>query len=462
MTWTPDIWQNYPARQQPSWPDLSVLNQVLSELRGFPPLVFAGEIRKLKQHFADASQGKCFIVQGGDCAETFDEFSADAIRDKLKILLQMSVILSYSTSRKVVKIGRIAGQFAKPRSLDFEVRQGHKLPIYRGDAVNDIASTPEARTPDPHRLTRAYHQSASTLNLLRAFTTGGFADLQQVHLWNQEFIAQSRIGLRYESLAKKIDDAVRFARAWGMSSNDHPASKLTEFYTSHEGLLLGYESALTRVDSQTGDWYDCSAHMLWIGNRTRQSGGAHARFFAGVKNPVGIKIGPDADLDDLSVLLDLLNPGKEQGRLVLITRIGNMSIQDQLPNLIRMVRKSRQPVTWLCDPMHGNTYLTDGGVKTRSFQTILSELEQFFRIHSECGSVPGGVHFELTGANVTECVGGAQEISHLDLKDRYESACDPRLNCEQSLELAFHLSELLHTCCQSIPAADQSVSGTIS
>jgi 3-deoxy-7-phosphoheptulonate synthase len=442
-SWTPDSWKHLTAAQQPDWENSKGYTKVISELSSYPPLVFAGEVRALKQQLGDAAQGNGFLIQGGDCAETFDDFRADSIRDKLKILLQMSVVLTYGASCNVVKLGRIAGQFAKPRSTNTETRDGIELPSYRGDAVNDINFNEESRKQNPKRLLRTYNQSAATLNLLRAFTTGGFADLNKVHMWNQEFIAQSPQGKKYEEIANSIDDALTFMKAVGITSDNTSALKLAEFFTSHEALLLGYEHALTRQDSLTEKWYNCSAHFLWIGDRTRQPNGAHVEFLSGVDNPIGIKVGPTINKEELISLCEKLNPENEWGRLTLISRMGADTVRSKLPPLIKAIKESGQKVLWVCDPMHGNTYKTTNGYKTRHFDTILEELEHFFAIHRAEKTIPGGVHFELTGDNVTECLGGAQKISDSDLKSRYETACDPRLNNEQSLELAFLVTDLL-------------------
>ena len=442
-SWTPDSWKILPAEQQPDWEKSEAYSKVISEISGYPPLVFAGEVMALKQQLGDAAQGNGFLIQGGDCAETFDDFRADSIRDKLKILLQMSVVLTYGASCNVVKLGRIAGQFAKPRSANTETRDGIELPSYRGDAVNDINFNEDSRKQNPKRLLRTYNQSAATLNLLRAFTTGGFADLNKVHVWNQEFIAQSPQGKRYEEIANSIDDALIFMKAVGINSDNTSALKLAEFFTSHEALLLGYEHALTRQDSLTGKWYNCSAHFLWIGDRTRQPNGAHVEFLSGVDNPIGIKVGPTINEEELITLCEKLNPENEWGKLTLISRMGADTVRSKLPPLIKTIKESGQKVLWVCDPMHGNTYKTDNGYKTRHFDTILEELEHFFAIHHAEKTIPGGVHFELTGDNVTECLGGAREISDSDLNSRYETACDPRLNNEQSLELAFLVTDLL-------------------
>jgi 3-deoxy-7-phosphoheptulonate synthase len=442
-SWTPDSWKILPAEQQPDWEKSEAYSKVISEISGYPPLVFAGEVRALKQQLGDAAQGNGFLIQGGDCAETFDDFRADSIRDKLKIILQMSVVLTYGASCNVVKLGRIAGQFAKPRSANTETRDGIELPSYRGDAVNNINFNEDSRKQNPKRLLRTYNQSAATLNLLRAFTTGGFADLNKVHVWNQEFIAQSPQGKRYEEIANSIDDALIFMKAVGINSDNTSALKLAEFFTSHEALLLGYEHALTRQDSLTGKWYNCSAHFLWIGDRTRQPNGAHVEFLSGVDNPIGIKVGPTINEEELITLCEKLNPENEWGKLTLISRMGADTVRSKLPPLIKTIKESGQNVLWVCDPMHGNTYKTDNGYKTRHFDTILEELEHFFAIHRAEETIPGGVHFELTGDNVTECLGGAREISDSDLNSRYETACDPRLNNEQSLELAFLVTDLL-------------------
>ena len=442
-SWTPDSWKHLTAAQQPDWENSKGYTKVVSELSSYPPLVFAGEVRALKQQLGDAAQGNGFLIQGGDCAETFDDFRADSIRDKLKILLQMSVVLTYGASCNVVKLGRIAGQFAKPRSANTETRDGIELPSYRGYAVNDINFNEESRKQNPKRLLRTYNQSAATLNLLRAFTTGGFADLNKVHMWNQEFIAQSPQGKKYEKIANSIDDALTFMKAVGITSDNTSALKLAEFFTSHEALLLGYEHALTRQDSLTEKWYNCSAHFLWIGDRTRQPNGAHVEFLSGVDNPIGIKVGPTINKEELISLCEKLNPENEWGRLTLISRMGADTVRSKLPPLIKAIKESGQKVLWVCDPMHGNTYKTTNGYKTRHFDTILEELEHFFAIHRAEKTIPGGVHFELTGDNVTECLGGAQKISDSDLKSRYETACDPRLNNEQSLELAFLVTDLL-------------------
>jgi len=441
--WTLESWKKYIAKQQPNWPNQSLVTKVNNEITTYPPLVFAGEVRTLKKYLADAAQGKAFVIQGGDCAETFTNFNADSIRDKLKILLQMSVILNYGASCNVIKVGRIAGQFAKPRSSNFETRGKDTFPSYRGDAVNKLEFSASAREPDPKRLLKMYNQSAATLNLLRAFTLGGFADLNKIHLWNHEFIASSSQGKKYQKIAEQIDDALKFINSVGIPSDQYSSLRMAELYTSHEALLLGYEQALTRKDSITGDWYDCSAHFLWIGNRTCQIDGAHVEFLSGIKNPIGIKAGPTLSPNELVALSEKLNPENRLGRLTVITRMGADKIYNYLPPLIERITSEKINILWICDPMHGNTYKTKTGYKTRHFNTILKEIQQFFDIHKTHGTIPGGIHFELTGDNVTECLGGAQEISDTDLKERYETACDPRLNNEQSLELAFLITELL-------------------
>ncbi len=442
-TWTPTSWRRLHAAQQPDWPDTGDLERVVVDLGAQPPLVFAGEARQLRTELAAAARGEAFVLQGGDCAETFAAFSADAIRDKLKILLQMAVVLTYGAQLPVIKVGRIAGQFAKPRSSGVERRGDRMLPSYRGDAVNDLAFSEEAREPDPTRLARVYHQSAATLNLLRAFTRGGFADLEKVHLWNQEFVRDSRQGQRYAAVADEITRALRFLRACGIDVANDPTFHTVDFWTSHEALLLAYEEALTRRDSLTGDWYDCSAHMLWIGERTRDPDGAHVHFLSGVGNPVGVKLGPTATVDEVAALAERLNPGNEPGRLTLIARMGAAAAPDRLPQLVRDVHRRGLAVVWSCDPMHGNTFTSETGYKTRRFTEVLDELRTFFGVHAQEGTVPGGVHFELTGEDVTECLGGAQEIADAHLATRYETACDPRLNNKQALELAFLVAEML-------------------
>ncbi len=441
--WTPSSWQERPSLQQPTWPDGAVLDQVLKVLATYPPLVFAGEARNLTSALGGVADGKAFLVQAGDCAESFEAFSADAIRDKLRVILQMAVVLTYSSGVPVLKVGRIAGQFAKPRSSDTEEVGGLTLPSFRGHMVNDIAPSDDARRPDPTRLLTAYHQAASTLNLLRAFTKGGFADLSRVHAWNQEFVASSKEGRRYEAIADGIDRAMRFMEACGIDLGAEARLHQVEFWTSHEALILGYEEALTRQDSLTGDWYDCSAHMLWIGERTRRLDGAHVEFLTGVGNPLGCKLGPTATPEEAIALCERLNPDRVPGRLTFITRMGADKVEDQLRPLLRAVTAAGHPVVWACDPMHGNTYTAPSGRKTRHLDAVLAEIKGFFDAHQAEGTWPGGVHVELTGDDVTECLGGAEEILDADLDSRYETMCDPRLNARQSLDLAFRVAELL-------------------
>ena len=442
-TWTPDSWQLRTAAQQPEWPDRSELDRVLKMMATMPPLVFAGEARNLTDRLAQVSRGEAFLLQAGDCAESFDAFSADTIRDKLRVILQMAVVLMYSSGVPVVKVGRIAGQFAKPRSASTETIGGVELPSFRGHIVNDIAFTESARVPDPERLLTAYQQSAATLNLLRAFTNGGFADLTRVHAWNQEFVASSNEGRTYEKIADEIDRAMRFMKACGIDSATESRLHNVDIWTSHEALILGYEQALTRQDSLTGDWYDCSAHLLWIGERTRQLDGAHVAFLSGVGNPIGCKIGPTVSPDEVVALCDALDPQHRPGRLTLISRMGADLVEQALPPLLRAVHESGHPVVWACDPMHGNTFTAPSGRKTRHLDDVIAEIGGFFRAHAEVGTWPGGVHVELTGDDVTECLGGAEEILDADLDTRYETMCDPRLNARQSLDLAFRVADLL-------------------
>jgi 3-deoxy-7-phosphoheptulonate synthase len=442
-TWSPSSWRSFPARHQPQWPDEERLEAVRAQLKGLPPLVFAGEARTLRQGLAEVAAGRAFLLQAGDCAESFHDFTAVSIREKLKIMLQMAAVLTYGAALPVVKVGRIAGQFAKPRSSPTERVGELELPSFLGHLVNDDAPTPEAREPDPERMIRGYHQSAATLNLLRAFTKGGFADITRVHEWNQEFVASSAEGQRYERLATEIERALRFMAACGIDLASHPQLHEVDVYTSHEGLLLDYEEGLTRRDSLTGDWYDCSAHLLWIGERTRQPDGAHAEFFAGVHNPLGVKIGPDASAEEVLELCERLNPGRLPGRLTLIVRMGASRVRQALPPLLRAVREAEHPVVWACDPMHGNTIRTSTGVKTRHFDTIMAEVEGFFAACWQEGAWPGGVHLEFTGEDVTECLGGAEAVSEEQLNHRYETLCDPRLNARQSLDVAFRVAELM-------------------
>jgi 3-deoxy-7-phosphoheptulonate synthase len=441
--WNPSSWRERPAQQQPVWPDESATDAVLKTLNGYPPLVFAGESRNLLSELGRVAQGEAFLLQAGDCAESFDAFNATSIRERLKLILQMAVVLTYSAGVPVVKVGRIAGQYAKPRSSNTELVDGVELPSFRGHIVNDPAPTASARIPDPNRLIDAYHRSASTLNLLRAFTKGGFADMNRVHAWNQEFVASSAEGARYEALAGQIDRALRFMAACGIDTTSVPRLHEVDFYTSHEALVLGYEEALTRQDSLTGDWYDCSAHMVWIGERTRGLDDAHIEFFRGIHNPIGCKVGPTATVEEVLGLCEALNPERVPGRLTLISRMGADKVRDHLPPILGAVRDAGHPVVWACDPMHGNTFTSQGGRKTRHFDAILDEIRGFFEAHAGVGTWPGGVHVELTSDDVTECLGGAERLGDSDLGLRYETICDPRLNGRQSLDLAFEVAELL-------------------
>ncbi len=443
MTWSPKSWRALPARQLPTYPDADTLAQVEARLAGYPPLVFAGEARRLKAALAQAAGGGAFVLQGGDCAESFGDFNAVLIRNTFQVLLQMAVVLTFGASLPVVKMGRIAGQYAKPRSAETETVDGVILPSYRGDTINGPAFTAADRTPDPLRMETGYFQSAGTLNLLRAFATGGYADLHEVHRWTLSFAARSPLAERYGALADRIEETLRFMAACGVTSANSRQVHETDFYTSHEALLLPYEQALTRVDSTTGHWYACSAHFLWIGDRTRQPDGAHVEFLRGVRNPIGIKVGPSTSASDLARLIEALNPADEPGRITLISRMGAAKVADALPPLLRAVRTEGRRVLWLCDPMHGNTISTAAKVKTRSFDDIVAELRGYFDVHAAEGSWAGGVHLEMTGRNVTECVGGAHRLTEADLGERYETFCDPRLNAEQALELAFLLAEEL-------------------
>ena len=441
--WTPDSWRSMPAQQLPTYNDPAALSQVEQTLRRFPPLVFAGESRSLKAHLARVARGEAFLLQGGDCAESFAEFHPDKIRDTFRVLLQMAVVLTFGGSLPVVKVGRMAGQFAKPRSADMETIDGVSLPSYRGDIVNGFDFEASQRQPQPDRMVQAYNQAAATLNLLRAFAQGGYANLQKVHSWNLGFVARSPQGERYEDMANRIDEAVQFMAACGVTGDTVTAMRETEFFTAHEALLLPFEEALTRIDSTSGDWYDVSAHFLWIGDRTRQLDGAHVEFARGIKNPIGLKCGPSLDGDDLIRLIDRLNPDNEAGRMTLIARMGSDKVADMLPPLVRRVQAEGRVVAWACDPMHGNTIKSSSGFKTRPFERILAEVQGFFEVHRAEGTYPGGVHFELTGQDVTECTGGVRAVSEEDLSDRYHTACDPRLNASQSLELAFLVAEEL-------------------
>ncbi|MFT9297549.1 MAG: 3-deoxy-7-phosphoheptulonate synthase class II [Gluconobacter sp.] len=442
MSWSPASWRSRPIVQAPSYEDEAALAAVEARLHRYPPLVFAGEARRLKTRLAAASRGEAFVLQGGACAESFDEFTADIVRDTFRVLLQMAVVLTFAAKVPVVKIGRMAGQYAKPRSSNTETINGVTLPCYRGDIINGPEFTAEARIPDPVRMETGYFQSAGVMNLLRAFANGGYANLHQVHSWNLGFVERSPLAARYQDLAHRIDETLSFMRACGF---DSAASQIdeTEFYTSHEALLLPYEQALTRIDSTSGDYYDCSAHFLWIGDRTRQPDGAHVEFLRGVQNPIGIKVGPTTTVEDLEKLLEILNPNDEAGRITLISRMGKDKVREHLPPLLDAVIKTGRTVTWLCDPMHGNTTTTSSKVKTRSFESILGEVLGFFDVFEAAGRRPGGIHLEMTGQDVTECIGGAQCLTEADLGDRYETFCDPRLNAEQSLEMAFLLAHEL-------------------
>ncbi len=441
--WSPGTWRTRNAAQGVTWPDEAHLARVEADLALKPPLVFAGEARRLLDHLELVCHGKSFLLQAGDCAESFDEGSADSIRDKLKVILQMAVALTYAAGVPVIKVGRIAGQFAKPRTDEFEDRDGQRLLAFRGHIVNGEAFDEAARRPDPERLLAAYHQSVATLNLLRAFTTGGFAALSRVHAWNQEFVANSLEGKRYEVVADEIERALQFMKACGIDLHDDGALQGVDFYTSHEALILPYEQALTRRDSLTGDWYDCSAHMLWIGDRTRQLDGAHVEFLRGVSNPLGLKVGPTMGVDELLRLVDVLSPENRAGRLTLIARMGDKLVEEKLPPLVEALRTEGREVVWACDPMHGNTFVASGGQKTRRFDDVLSETSKFFEVLSNMGTWPGGLHVELTGDNVTECLGGGSRLNEGDLELNYTSICDPRLNATQSLDMAFHVAEFL-------------------
>ncbi|NDD97299.1 MAG: 3-deoxy-7-phosphoheptulonate synthase class II [Actinobacteria bacterium] len=443
--WTPSSWQSFPAAQQPSWPDQGALDRSLKQIASYPPLVFAGEARSLQAALAQVCAGNAFLLQAGDCAESFDDFSANNIREKLRVILQMAVVLTYSLGVPTIKVGRMAGQFAKPRSSDSEKIGDLEIPSFRGHIVNDPAPNESARIPDPERLVQAYHQSASTLNLVRAFVKGGFADLSRVHAWTQEFVGSSPEGQRYEQLATEIERALRFMRACGVDTENTATLHEADVFTSHEALLLGYEEALTRQDSLTGQWYDCSAHMLWIGERTRQLDGAHIEFLRGVGNPLGCKIGPSTTVDFVLELCQALNPARVPGRLTLISRMGADKVEDALRPLLRAVRDSGHPVVWACDPMHGNTFTSAGGRKTRHFDDIIREIAGFVNAHRLEGTWPGGIHVELTGDNVTECLGGADDLTDADLDDRYQTVCDPRLNARQGLDLAFGVAELIRS-----------------
>jgi len=441
--WNVKSWREKPIKQQPTYEDKEALQAVEDELKKFPPLVFAEEVRSLKEQLAEVTRGNAFLLQGGDCAESFSEFNADNIRDFFKVFLQMSVVLTFAAGKPVVKVGRIAGQFAKPRSSDFETIDGVKLPSYRGDIINSIEFTKEARVADPKRMIMAYNQAAATQNLLRAFARGGFADLTKVHKWNLDFTNKGEAFKKYEELSDKISEALRFMDACGINSKTAPSLAQTVLYTSHEALLLNYEEALTRLDSSTGKWYDCSAHMLWIGDRTRGVDEAHVEFLRGVENPVGIKAGPTTTTDDLLKLIDAINPKNEAGKLNIIVRMGADKVKDNFPELLRAVKKEGKEILWSCDPMHGNTFKASNDYKTREFDNIVKEIKNFFDIHKAEGTIAGGIHLEMTGKEVTECVGGGQNILEEDLSSRYHTHCDPRLNASQALEVAFLIAENL-------------------
>ena len=445
MTWKPNSWRNYPVVQMPTYPDESKVNSVEAKLSFKPPLVFAGEVQALKKSLALAEKGNAFILQGGDCAESFSQFSANGIRDTFKVLLQMAVILTYGSSIPIIKIGRIAGQFAKPRSSDVEIIDGIELPSYRGDMINDMEFNKTARQPDPQRLIDGYEQSAATLNLIRAFAQGGMANLEKVHEWTLGFLNDTPETDKYREIANRISESLNFMKACGITSSSVPQLRETDFFTSHEALLLNYEEALTREDTITAEkgWYATSAHLLWVGDRTRQFDHGHIEYLSGIQNPVGIKCGPSLEKDDLIRLLDKVNPNNETGKVVLICRMGSEKVNEHLPKLIKNIKANGKNVTWCCDPMHGNTIKASNGYKTRRVAEILNEVNNFFLVHKSEGTLPGGVHFEMTGSNVTECLGGANEVKESDLGSRYHTHCDPRLNGSQSLELAFLVSDLI-------------------
>ncbi len=442
--WNPNSWRDFPIKQQPAYDNAEELKKVEGELASYPPLIFAGEALNLKKQLADVVNGKAFLLQGGDCAESFNVFNATNIKDLFKVMMQMAVVLTFSGGCPVVKVGRVAGQFAKPRSSDFEDINGISLPSYRGDIINDIDFTKEARRADEQKLIKAYNQSAATMNLLRAFSRGGMADLNQVHLWNLDFVKDNYLGAKYDELAKKISETLKFMKACGITSENTPQLNQTTLFTSHEALLLNYEQALTRKDSITGDWFNCSAHMLWIGDRTRALNEAHIEYFRGIKNPIGCKVGPSMQEDELIRLIDALNPLNEAGRLNLIVRMGANKVEDFFPKLLRRVKAEGKNVLWSSDPMHGNTIKAENGYKTRDFEAILSEVKQFFQIHNAEGTYAGGIHLEMTGQNVTECTGSTSAaITQEGLASRYHTQCDPRLNADQALELAFMIADTL-------------------
>ena len=443
MKWSKNSWKKYEAKQLPTYSDKNKLNSVLDSLSSMPPLIFAGETRSLKSQIYQVQKGEAFYLQGGDCAESFSELNPNTIRDTFKLILQMAVVLTYATNTPVVKLGRIGGQFAKPRSSDFEEKDGLKLPSYRGDIINSHEFTKESREPDPQRMMQAYNHSAATLNLLRAFAQGGFASLTQLNKWNLDFANNFESTQKYKSISQKIEESIKFMNACGINEKNTRELRETDFYTSHEALLLPYEEAFTRIDSTTGDWYNVNSHFLWVGDRTRDPDGAHIHYLSGIKNPLGLKVGPSTNIDDLKKNIEILNPENEGGRLTLIVRMGAEKIQSTFPQILKEIDKLGLNITWVCDPMHGNTSTSNSGYKTRATENILSEIKSFFEIHKSQGSIPGGVHLELTGLNVTECVGGPDEIKDENLGDRYHTFCDPRLNVNQSLELSFLLADLL-------------------
>ena len=441
--WKPSSWQNKVGKHMPAYKDKNSLSAVLSELSNYPPLVFAGEARLLEKQLSKVAEGKAFLLQGGDCAESFSEFHPNNIRDSFKVILQMAVVLTFGASCPVVKVGRMAGQFAKPRSQEIETKDGIEMESYKGDIINDIAFEKTLREPNPQRLIKAYNQSASTLNLLRAFAQGGFANLKQIHQWNLSYIKDSQSKKKFEEISNRINECLIFMDACGINDQNVRQMNETDFFTSHEALLLPYEEALTRIDSTTGKWYDVTAHMLWVGDRTRNIDSAHIEFVRGIGNPIGLKVGPSTNIDELIKIIDLINPNNIAGRITLICRMGAEKVLSKLPNIISKIEKEGKKVVWTCDPMHGNTIKASNGFKTRSLSNIFSEIEKFFQIHESEGSYPGGVHLEMTGQDVTECIGGIQEIKESDLSSRYHTYCDPRLNASQALELAFLLSEFL-------------------
>ena len=441
--WKPNSWRDKPARHIPTYSNDEELSVAREKLSNFPPLVFAGESRNLLKQLEEVAKGRAFLLQGGDCAESFSDFHPNNIRDLFKVMLQMAVVLTFGASCPVVKVGRMAGQFAKPRSQDTEIINNVELESYKGDIINGIDFDKTSRTPNPERLIQDYNQSAATLNLLRAFAQGGFANLQQIHQWNLSFVEDSQSKKKFEEMANTIDECLTFMEACGINDQNVRQMKETDFYTSHEALLLPYEESLTRIDSTTGQWYDVSAHMLWVGDRTRQLDGAHIEFVRGIQNPIGLKVGPTTDIVELLKIIEVINPDNIAGRISLICRMGADKITSLLPNIISQVKKDEKNVVWVCDPMHGNTVKASSGYKTRPLINIISEIEKFFKIHQNEGTYPGGIHLEMTGQNVTECIGGVQEITEDDLKSRYHTYCDPRLNASQSLEVAFLLSEFL-------------------